>query len=207
MAFPDSSAQAPPAGAVCRVPRDLDWGGRREGTASFMMNRSMASTAPMIVRPPLEMAKAMNRSTRLARAWCEGMRGHVGSWGQRGKTWRTNRRAGGSPGTRALGLTSIPGVATVTEAFRALEAGAHALKMFPADVLGVGSLKAWRSVMPADVRFLAVGGIEAGNAAAYLSAGASGVGIGGWLYRPGSTIERVRKSATQLVQALSQAAT
>ena len=109
--------------------------------------------------------------------------------------------------TRALGLTSIPGVATVTEAFRALEAGAHALKMFPADVLGVGSLKAWRSGMPADVRFLAVGGTEAGNAATYLAAGAIGVGVGGWLYRPGSTIEQVRNSATQLVQALSQAAT
>ena len=48
--------------------------------------------------------------------------------------------------TRALGLTSIPGVATATEAFRALQAGANALKLFPADVLGVGTLKAWLSV-------------------------------------------------------------
>ena len=106
--------------------------------------------------------------------------------------------------TRALGLTSIPGVATPTEAFRALEAGASALKLFPADVLGVASLKAWRSVLPADVRIFAVGGIEAGNAAAFLAAGAVGVGVGGWLYRPGYTVDQVRESATQLVRSLAR---
>ena len=106
--------------------------------------------------------------------------------------------------TRALGLTSIPGVATPTEAFRALEAGANALKMFPADVLGVASLKAWRSVLPADVRIFAVGGIEAGNAASFLAAGAVGVGVGGWLYRPGYTVDQVRESATQLVRSLAR---
>ncbi len=106
--------------------------------------------------------------------------------------------------TRALGLTSIPGVATPTEAFRALEAGASALKLFPADVLGVASLKAWRSVLPADVRIFAVGGIEAGNAASFLAAGAVGVGVGGWLYRPGYTVDQVRESATQLVRSLAR---
>ena len=106
--------------------------------------------------------------------------------------------------TRALGLTSIPGVATPTEAFRALEAGANALKLFPADVLGVASLKAWRSVLPADVRIFAVGGIEAGNAASFLAAGAVGVGVGGWLYRPGYTVDQVRESATQLVRSLAR---
>ena len=106
--------------------------------------------------------------------------------------------------TRALGLTSIPGVATPTEAFRALEAGASALKMFPADVLGVASLKAWRSVLPTDVRIFAVGGIEAGNAAAFLAAGAVGVGVGGWLYRPGYSVDQVCESATQLVRSLAR---
>lgn len=105
--------------------------------------------------------------------------------------------------TRALGLTSIPGVATVTEAFRALDAGADALKLFPADVLGVATLKAWRSVMSPEVRFVAVGGIEAGNAAPFLAAGAVGVGVGGWLYRPGSSLEQIRESATRLVHGLA----
>ncbi len=105
--------------------------------------------------------------------------------------------------SRELGLTSIPGVATVTEAFRALDAGAHALKLFPADVLGVASLKAWRSVMPGDVRFVAVGGIDAGNVGSYLAAGAVGVGVGSSLYRPGSTADQVRACADAMVQALS----
>lgn len=105
--------------------------------------------------------------------------------------------------TKALGLMSIPGVATVTEAFRALDAGADALKLFPADVLGVASLKAWRSVMSLDVRFVAVGGIEAANAASFLAAGAVGVGVGGWLYKPGSTIDHIRHAATQLVDTLA----
>lgn len=104
--------------------------------------------------------------------------------------------------TRALGMTSIPGVATPTEAFRALAVGANALKMFPADVLGVASVKAWRSVLPTDVRIYAVGGIEAANAASFLAAGAVGVGVGGWLYRPGYSIEQIRQLATLIVSNL-----
>lgn len=107
--------------------------------------------------------------------------------------------------TRALGLRSIPGVATATEACRALDAGADALKMFPADVLGVASLKAWRSVLPADVRIYAVGGIEARNAASFLAAGAAGVGIGGWLYRSGRPVEQIRQLASQLVRSVPPA--
>lgn len=104
--------------------------------------------------------------------------------------------------TRELGLTSIPGVATPTEAFAALDAGATALKLFPADVLGVASLKAWRSVMPSDVRIYAVGGIEADNAAAFLAAGAVGVGIGGWLYKPGRSLDELRNRASELARSV-----
>ncbi len=106
--------------------------------------------------------------------------------------------------TRALGLTSIPGVATITEAFRALSAGADALKLFPADALGTVTLKAWRSVLPADVRIYAVGGIEAANAASFRAAGAAGCGVGGWLYRPGRSIAQIRESALLLVKTLAQ---
>jgi 2-dehydro-3-deoxyphosphogalactonate aldolase len=104
--------------------------------------------------------------------------------------------------TSALGLTSMPGVATPTEAFAALAAGANALKLFPADVLGVASLKAWRSVLPPDVRIFAVGGIEAGNAASFLAAGAAGVGVGSWLYRPGRTVDDIRLLALQLLHSI-----
>ncbi len=108
--------------------------------------------------------------------------------------------------TRALGLTSIPGVATITEAFRALDAGATALKLFPADALGTVTLKAWRSVLPAGVRIYAVGGIEATNAAAFGAAGATGLGVGGWLYRPGRSIEQIEQSARLLVTTVAKAA-
>lgn len=108
--------------------------------------------------------------------------------------------------SRALGLRSVPGVATPTEAFRALAAGADALKMFPADMLGVASLKAWRSVLPAGTAIYAVGGIDAGNAAAFLAAGAAGVGVGGWLYKPGKALAQIRDSALQLVACLGAGA-
>jgi 2-dehydro-3-deoxyphosphogalactonate aldolase len=107
--------------------------------------------------------------------------------------------------TKSLGLTSMPGVATPTEAFRALDAGADLLKLFPAEVLGPATLKAWRSVLPREVRLYAVGGIEAGNAATFMAAGATGVGVGGWLYRPGRGIDEIRHSARQLLQALGAA--
>ena len=108
--------------------------------------------------------------------------------------------------TKALGLTSIPGVATPSEAFAALDAGADLLKLFPAAVLGVASLKAWRSVLPADVRFVAVGGIDAGNAAVFIAAGAVGVGVGGSLYKPGQTLDQTRVAALRLVESLEPAA-
>ncbi|AOW11491.1 2-dehydro-3-deoxy-6-phosphogalactonate aldolase [Hydrogenophaga crassostreae] len=105
--------------------------------------------------------------------------------------------------TRALGLTSIPGVATATEAFRALQAGAHALKLFPADVLGVATLKAWLSVMPANTRIYAVGGIDARNTAAFAAAGAAGAGVGGALYKPGKNIEQIRQTAIELMRSIA----
>ncbi|MEO8012830.1 MAG: 2-dehydro-3-deoxy-6-phosphogalactonate aldolase [Polaromonas sp.] len=101
--------------------------------------------------------------------------------------------------TCALGMTSIPGVATATEAFSALQAGAHALKMFPADVLGVATLKAWLSVLPSGTKIYAVGGIDAGSIDSFLAAGAAGVGVGGSLFRPEYDIDQIRQSALSLV--------
>jgi 2-dehydro-3-deoxyphosphogalactonate aldolase len=72
--------------------------------------------------------------------------------------------------------------------------------MNPADVLGAATLKAWRSVMPTDVRVVAVGGIDAGNVASFLSAGAAGAGVGSWLYKPEATVEQVKQAALKLVE-------
>jgi 2-dehydro-3-deoxyphosphogalactonate aldolase len=101
-----------------------------------------------------------------------------------------------------LGLACVPGVATPSEAFAALAAGAHALKLFPAELITPTVLKAMRAVLPADVQLLPVGGITPENMAPYLSAGANGFGLGSALYKPGCTAQQVREAAQRFVQAL-----
>jgi 2-dehydro-3-deoxyphosphogalactonate aldolase len=100
-----------------------------------------------------------------------------------------------------LGLVCLPGVATPTEAFAALRAGATGLKLFPAEMLPPTVVKAWRAVIPDSVALLPVGGISAANIAAYCAAGASGFGIGGSLYRPGDSAEKVGSVAAELTAA------
>jgi 2-dehydro-3-deoxyphosphogalactonate aldolase len=101
-----------------------------------------------------------------------------------------------------MGLACVPGVATPSEAFAALAAGAHALKLFPAELITPTVLKAMRAVLPAEVQLLPVGGITPDNMAPYLSAGANGFGLGSALYKPGCTAQQVREAAQRFVQAL-----
>jgi 2-dehydro-3-deoxyphosphogalactonate aldolase len=96
---------------------------------------------------------------------------------------------------KAQGLACVPGVATLTEAFAALAAGADGLKMFPAEALPPGALKAWRAVLPQDTLVFAVGGMRPDNLAPYWAAGASGFGTGSNLYAPGSAPADVRRAA------------
>jgi 2-dehydro-3-deoxyphosphogalactonate aldolase len=96
---------------------------------------------------------------------------------------------------KGQGLVCVPGVATPTEAFAALAAGADGLKMFPAEGLPPGALKAWRAVLPRDALVFAVGGIRPDNMGPYWSAGASGFGTGSNLYAPGAHAENVRAAA------------
>ena len=86
----------------------------------------------------------------------------------------------------ALGMLCAPGVATPSEAFAALEAGAHALKLFPAEMVGPGGLKAMRSVLPVGTEFWPVGGITPDSMGGWTKAGATGFGIGSQLYAPGT---------------------
>jgi 2-dehydro-3-deoxyphosphogalactonate aldolase len=102
---------------------------------------------------------------------------------------------------KATGMACLPGVATPSEAFAALRAGADALKLFPAETLGAPSLKAWRAVLPPAVALLPVGGITPGSMAAWRTAGAAGFGLGSALYRPGDTPAKVAAAATQFVEA------
>ncbi|WP_092415056.1 2-dehydro-3-deoxy-6-phosphogalactonate aldolase [Collimonas sp. OK307] len=102
---------------------------------------------------------------------------------------------------KQAGLACAPGVATVTEAFAALAAGADVLKMFPAEQMGPNVVKAWRAVIPATVALIPVGGITPENLATFVSSGASGFGLGSALYKPGLSAEQVAQNAANFVAA------
>ncbi len=86
---------------------------------------------------------------------------------------------------RRLSLAYCPGVGTVSEAFAALEAGAAALKLFPAEMIPPAAVRAMRAVLPREARLLPVGGIDPSTMAGYVRAGANGFGLGAALYTPG----------------------
>lgn len=95
----------------------------------------------------------------------------------------------------------MPGVATPTEAFRGLAAGAQGLKLFPAEMITPPVVKAMRSILPADTCLLPVGGIHPHTMAAYMEAGASGFGIGSQLYKPGIEPGALKRAAVSFMLA------
>ena len=103
--------------------------------------------------------------------------------------------------TKRSGLISLPGVATPSEAFAALKAGADGLKAFPAEAIGPTIVKAWRAVIPADIPILPVGGITPEAMASFVKAGASGFGLGSALYKPDVDAARLAERARAFVQA------
>ena len=98
-------------------------------------------------------------------------------------------------------MACAPGVATLTEAFAALAAGADLLKMFPAEQLSPSVVKAWRAVIPSDVALIPVGGITPANMAPFVAAGASGFGLGSALYKPGLSAVLVGQNADEFIAA------
>lgn len=104
--------------------------------------------------------------------------------------------------TVAAGLVSAPGYFTPSEAFAALEAGAHVLKLFPAEAASPMVVKAQRAVLPREVPLVAVGGITPDAMAPYLAAGVDGFGLGSALYRPGHTRAEVAAQARAFVAAI-----
>jgi 2-dehydro-3-deoxyphosphogalactonate aldolase len=100
-----------------------------------------------------------------------------------------------------LGMVCLPGVMTPTEAFAALDAGAHGLKLFPAEMIGPAGLKALCAVLPPEAAMLPVGGVTPDNMRAYREAGAAGFGIGSALYKPGMAAAQVRQEADRFIAA------
>jgi len=107
---------------------------------------------------------------------------------------------------KALGMVSMPGCCTPSEAFAAIVAGADALKFFPADIVTPAAVRALCAVLP-PTPLLAVGGIDNGNMSAYLQAGITGFGIGSSLYKPGKALTAIQASAEQFIAAFHAAKT
>jgi 2-dehydro-3-deoxyphosphogalactonate aldolase len=108
-------------------------------------------------------------------------------------------------GALELGMEVMPGIATATEAFSAIDAGAKHIKLFPAVTYGPRHLEALRAVLPTDVGVFPVGGVGARDIAGWLSAGAAGFGFGSELFRPSYTLPEIEQRARQLVQTLQAA--
>ena len=101
------------------------------------------------------------------------------------------------------GLTPMPGFATASEAFLALESGARCLKLFPAATYGPGHLKALKAVLPSEAVVIPVGGVGPAQMADWWAAGARGFGLGSEVYKAGMAPEEVGRRAADAVAALS----
>ena len=164
-----------------------------------------------LIEVPLNSPEPLESISRLAQAFAN--RAVIGAGTVLRATEVTAvRTAGGtmivSPNTNAEviaatkqgGLVSLPGIATPSEAIAALDAGATALKLFPAEGASPAVLKAIRAVLPAGVRVLPVGGITPGSMAPWLEAGAAGFGIGSALYSPGVGLDEIARRGRTFVQ-------
>ena len=100
-------------------------------------------------------------------------------------------------------MITIPGAATPSEAFAGIAAGAHAVKVFPAEMITPSILASWRAVIPASAGLLPVGSINHTNMADYWQAGASGFGLGGSLYKPNLSLGDISANATKLAWSMA----
>lgn len=100
------------------------------------------------------------------------------------------------------GLVSCPGIFTPTEAFAALAAGAHALKLFPAEAASPRVVAALRAVLPRDARLIVVGGVTPESITAWTGSGADGFGLGGGLYKYGQSADETLEKARAYVKAV-----
>lgn len=106
----------------------------------------------------------------------------------------------------ATGLVSNPGVATPSEAFAALRAGASALKVFPAAQVGRDGVRAWLELLTPGTELYAVGGAGAKDFGDWLDSEITGLGIGSALYQAGYSTAEVRAAVREIIGAFDAAA-
>ncbi|HET7413128.1 MAG TPA: 2-dehydro-3-deoxy-6-phosphogalactonate aldolase [Pararhizobium sp.] len=99
-----------------------------------------------------------------------------------------------------FGMATMPGMMTPTEAFTAIEAGASALKFFPASVLGPSGIAAIKAVLPGDAEIGAVGGVSEEGFADYAKVGVRTFGLGSSLYKPGMAADEIASRAAAAVR-------
>jgi 2-dehydro-3-deoxyphosphogalactonate aldolase len=106
--------------------------------------------------------------------------------------------------TVAAGMVSSPGYFTPSEAFDAIIAGAHSIKLFPAEAASPKVVKAQKAVLPKDIPLVVVGGVTPESVPDWLGAGADGFGLGGGLYKPGQDAQTTLEKARAYVAALKR---
>jgi 2-dehydro-3-deoxyphosphogluconate aldolase/(4S)-4-hydroxy-2-oxoglutarate aldolase len=109
---------------------------------------------------------------------------------------------------KRYGKPIIPGALTPTEILTAWEAGADMVKVFPADTMGPGYIKAILAPLP-QIRLVPTGGVSTENAAEFLKAGATALGVGGNLVSKAAVARSdwaaITAEARKLVQVVHQA--
>ena len=105
---------------------------------------------------------------------------------------------------RAENMIVLPGCYTPTEVFRAVNAGADAVKLFPAEIIPPVAVRALRAVLPVETEIFPTGGIDAGNVGEYLRSGASGFAVGSSLYKPGKSLAAIESDVKSVVAAFKQ---
>ena len=113
-----------------------------------------------------------------------------------------NTNTGVIEATVAAGLVSSPGYFTPSEAFAAIQAGSHSIKLFPAEAASPAAVKAQKAVLPKDIPLIVVGGVTPQSIPEWRDAGAGGFGLGGGLYKPGQDAQRTLAKARDYVAAM-----
>jgi 2-dehydro-3-deoxyphosphogalactonate aldolase len=103
-----------------------------------------------------------------------------------------------------LGMQVMPGIATATEAFSAVRAGATQLKLFPASSYGPQHLRALLTVLPKEIKVFPVGGVTIEQIPGWLAAGAAGFGFGSELFRPEYSLHEIKHRGQLLVRAFQE---